>query len=166
MAIARANPGKRILVFGGSIAAVDRLAEIMRQHGLPAEAYHSQLDPEKSKQINTNEFAAWGRDFHVLFAVQKLDEGVDVPEAKIAVMLASGKGDLQMIQRTGRIMRPSKLNEPAQLYLIVASKTSEESLQHKTVQALELPADHVHVTTAKELFKQLSYTPENVLPSQ
>jgi superfamily II DNA or RNA helicase len=149
--IAKANPNKRILVFGGSIAAINWLAEILQKQGIAARAYHSKLSIEDEESVSANEFASWGKDYNVLLAVQKLDEGVDVPDAKIAVMLASGKGDLQMIQRTGRIMRPSASNEPAQLYLVIAAETSEESLRYQTIRALELSKDHVHSLTLNDI---------------
>lgn len=53
-----------------------------------------------------------------------LDEGVDVPDASIAIVLSGSGSTRQFRQRLGRILRPQK-NKKAILYEIVAKKTSE-----------------------------------------
>ena len=66
-------------------------------------------------------------ELRVLVATTVLDEGVDVPDADVAVIL-SGSGQVrQMIQRVGRVLRwtPGKI---ARVYEIVARETIEEAL--------------------------------------
>lgn len=41
----------------------------------------------------------------VIVAPQVLDEGVDVPEADLVVILAASKTRRQMVQRMGRVLR-------------------------------------------------------------
>lgn len=63
----------------------------------------------------------------VLVATTVLDEGVDVPDADVAVIL-SGTGQIrQMVQRIGRVLRwtPGKV---AKVYEIIAAGTVEEAL--------------------------------------
>jgi len=71
------------------------------------------------------------RDFRsgaaqVLIAVKTLDEGIDLPDAKIAV-IAVGSGSMrQRLQRIGRVVRPT--GERALAVSLIARGTSEESV--------------------------------------
>ncbi len=65
--------------------------------------------------------------YRTLVASRVLNEGVDVPDAKVAIVL-SGTGSMrEFIQRLGRVLRRSKDPEKvALLYELVAEATSEE----------------------------------------
>jgi superfamily II DNA or RNA helicase len=52
----------------------------------------------------------------VLLAIRCLDEGVDIPSAKIGIILASSGNVKEFIQRRGRLMRPSTDKEKAIIY--------------------------------------------------
>ncbi len=54
-----------------------------------------------------------------IFAMYCLDEGIDVPEFRGAILVASSRSKRQYIQRRGRILRKSKKEEQAQLYDII-----------------------------------------------
>ena len=72
------------------------------------------------------EYLEWFRQGRVrsIATSRVLDEGVDVPDASIAIVL-SGSGSMrQFRQRLGRILRPSQ-GKMAFLYEVVASGTSE-----------------------------------------
>ncbi|MGK7939375.1 MAG: DEAD/DEAH box helicase [Crocosphaera sp.] len=56
-----------------------------------------------------------------------LNEGVDVPDVKVAIILSGTSSAREYVQRLGRILRKGKeLNKLATLYEIVAEDTSEE----------------------------------------
>lgn len=55
-----------------------------------------------------------------------LDEGVDVPEADLAVILASTKTKRQMIQRMGRVLRKKEDGRLARFALLFVEGTSED----------------------------------------
>jgi superfamily II DNA or RNA helicase len=65
-------------------------------------------------------FAA-GDDLKVLVAIRCLDEGVDIPDARTAYLLASSSNPRQFIQRRGRILRrsPDKTHAEIVDYLAV-----------------------------------------------
>ncbi len=54
-----------------------------------------------------------------------LNEGVDVPEAKVAIVLGGTSGAREYIQRLGRVLRKVE-NKEAMLYEIIARKTLDE----------------------------------------
>jgi DNA phosphorothioation system restriction enzyme len=62
-----------------------------------------------------------GDDLRVLVAMRCLDEGVDIPDARVAYLLASSSNPRQFIQRRGRILRPAPGKDIAEIidYLVV-----------------------------------------------
>ncbi len=55
-----------------------------------------------------------------------LDEGVDVPDANVAVVLSGSGSEREFTQRLGRILRPKDDGGRALLYEVVAGETAEE----------------------------------------
>lgn len=62
-----------------------------------------------------------GNDLRVLVAMRCLDEGVDIPDARVAYLLASSSNPRQFIQRRGRILRRAPGKDMAEIidYLAV-----------------------------------------------
>ena len=54
--------------------------------------------------------------YQVLVAIRCLDEGVDVPPARIAILMASTSNPRQYIQRRGRVLRRYKNKDKAVIY--------------------------------------------------
>lgn len=67
----------------------------------------------------------------VLVAMKILDEGVDIPNAKIAVLMSSTTNPREYIQRLGRILRTYDGKEHAYIYDIIvrAAYTSDDLLK-------------------------------------
>lgn len=57
--------------------------------------------------------------YKVIAAINCLDEGIDIPSTKMAIILASSGNPKQYIQRRGRILRPSKNKDKAILHDIL-----------------------------------------------
>jgi len=55
-----------------------------------------------------------------------LDEGVDVPDANVAVVLSGSGSEREFTQRLGRILRPKADGQRALLYEVVSEETAEE----------------------------------------
>jgi len=66
--------------------------------------------------------------YHVLVAIRCLDEGVDVPPVKIAIILASTGNPRQYIQRRGRVLRRFPGKEKAVIYDIIVVPTLSGSV--------------------------------------
>ncbi len=60
-----------------------------------------------------------------------LDEGVDVPDASIAVILSGSGSEREFVQRLGRILRPTDDDRRAILYEVIAEETSEEGVSSR-----------------------------------
>ncbi|MFC6718095.1 DEAD/DEAH box helicase [Natrialbaceae archaeon GCM10025810] len=60
-----------------------------------------------------------------------LDEGVDVPDASVAVVLSGSGSEREFTQRLGRILRPKEGGGRAILYEVVAAETGEERIAER-----------------------------------
>jgi superfamily II DNA or RNA helicase len=61
-----------------------------------------------------------GDDLRVLVAMRCLDEGVDIPDARVAYLLASSSNPRQFIQRRGRILRRAAGKDLAEILDYIA----------------------------------------------
>ena len=114
--IFRLHLGSRVIVFAGTNAMA---REISLRFLIPCILSHCKKD-ERNDILNG--FAE--RKYPAIVANRVLDEGIDVPEAKVAVVLGGLGSTRQAIQRLGRILRKSG-NENAVLYEVVCESTKE-----------------------------------------
>jgi superfamily II DNA or RNA helicase len=59
-------------------------------------------------------------------AANVLDEGIDVPDAGVAVVLSGSGSEREFTQRLGRVLRPKEDGSRATLYEVVTEETAEE----------------------------------------
>lgn len=114
--IFRLHDGRQTLVFAGSNAMA---IEVSKRFLAPTILSHTR---KKERQEVLEGFTK-GR-FKVLIANQVLDEGVDVPEAKIGVVIGGQGSTRQAKQRLGRILRKTGSSQ-ATLYEVVCENTKE-----------------------------------------
>ncbi|MGA2657477.1 MAG: DEAD/DEAH box helicase family protein [Verrucomicrobiota bacterium] len=114
----RLHPDQRVLVFTGSNAMA---REVSVRFLIPCLLHHCR----KNERRQVLEGFRDGR-FRAIVANQVLDEGVDLPEAKIAVVLGGLSSAKQAKQRLGRILR-RRGQEQALLYEVVCRETKEEA---------------------------------------
>ncbi len=118
----RLHKGQQILVFAGSnIMAI----EVSRRFLVPTILSHTR----KRERLAVLDGFAKGR-FKVLVANRVLDEGIDVPEAKVAVIIGGQGSTRQAKQRLGRVLRKSG-NARATLYEVVCENTKEVQRSRK-----------------------------------
>jgi superfamily II DNA or RNA helicase len=65
-------------------------------------------------------------DYKVLVAMKCLDEGIDIPSAKAAVLMCNSTNPREHIQRIGRIIRRDEGKEIADIYDIIVSPSIEK----------------------------------------
>jgi superfamily II DNA or RNA helicase len=114
--IFRLHAGERVIVFAGSNAMA---RDVSLRFLVPTLLSHSR----KTERLQVLEGFAAGR-FPVIVANQVLDEGVDVPEAKVAVVIGGHASTRQAKQRLGRILRRSG-EAMATLYEVVCEDTHD-----------------------------------------
>lgn len=55
-----------------------------------------------------------------------LDEGIDVPEADLAVVLAASRSRRQMVQRMGRVLRRKEDGRRARFAIVYVNESSDD----------------------------------------
>ena len=117
----------RVIVFAKSVDEVYSLSE---RFLIPGVTYET---PAKERKEILDRFRE-GR-YRAIIASDVLNEGVDVPDAGVAVILAGSASRREYVQRLGRILRP-KENKRAVLYELVTSETGEESAARRRREGL------------------------------
>lgn len=115
----RKHAGERTLIFTDDTATVYRVAAELL---LPAITH---LTPIKERHETLALFRTG--DYPVLITSRVLNEGVDVPEASIAIVLSGTGTEREYVQRLGRILRRMS-GKRATLYELIAEETSEEGV--------------------------------------
>ncbi|WP_166027222.1 DEAD/DEAH box helicase family protein [Streptomyces chilikensis] len=86
--------------------------------GIPTHPYTNRENPRVRREI-LSDFTS-GKGIRVLASMRCLDEGVDIPEARVAYMLASSSNPRQFIQRRGRVLRKANGKKRADIIDFVA----------------------------------------------
>jgi superfamily II DNA or RNA helicase len=107
----------QILIFTESNATV---YDLSRRHLIPA-LTHETKAAERKRVLE----AYRAGEYRVLVTSKVLNEGVDVPEAKVAIVLGGTSSAREYIQRLGRVLRKTG-NLEAVLYEVIARNTVDE----------------------------------------
>lgn len=109
---------EQILIFNESNAVV---YDIARRHLIPA--LTGETKAAERKHILE---AFQAGKYKAIVTSKVLNEGIDVPEAKVAIVLAGTANTREYIQRLGRVLRKAG-NRQAVLFEVIARDTIEES---------------------------------------
>ena len=63
--------------------------------------------------------------YNAIVTSKVLDEGIDVPDAQLGILVSGTGSSREFVQRLGRLLRPKNDNQQARLIEIVSSGTSE-----------------------------------------
>lgn len=125
-ALCQALPGRRTLVFTDTVEQATAAAAIARNAGITAETLHGELD-DRRRGARMAAFRA-GRT-EMIVAPRVLDEGVDVPDADVAVVLSAFQTRRQMVQRLGRVVRRKPDGRSATAVVLYVEGTREDPSQ-------------------------------------
>lgn len=122
-AVAPVLAGRRSLVFTDTVDQAEAAARVLSRAGRTAETIHGELAGDR-RRIRLALFRRG--DLEVLVAPRVLDEGVDVPAAEVAVVLATFRTRRQLVQRLGRVLRVKADGREARLLIAHAVGTAED----------------------------------------
>lgn len=92
------------LVIVRRISTAKKLSEMLNQNGIIADYVTSQTGLEKRMRKIEN---LKNGKLQILVATSLADEGLDIPNLKLIVLLSQGKSRIKLVQRIGRVMRPA-----------------------------------------------------------
>ena len=113
----------RVIVFTASTDLVYRLSE---RFLLPAITHETGAD-ERREILRAFRNGTYSR----IVTANVLDEGVDVPDANVGVLLSGSGSEREFTQRLGRILRPADDGGRAILYELVSAETAEERVANR-----------------------------------
>jgi len=118
---------EKVLLFSESIDSVDIVQRELKKEGVYCGTFHSNND----QSTNMRNLRAWSEGrFNCLLSCRSLEEGLDVPSVRVAIMMSSGSSDRQFIQRMGRVLRPKK-GTTSIVYVVYAQGTLEAAFGEK-----------------------------------
>jgi RNA polymerase primary sigma factor len=113
----------RSILFAQTQEAAAKAVRQMTECGINGAVLTSSMDMSARKQV----FAAFEDGEHELVAAPRLlDEGIDVPAADLAIVLASSRSRRQMVQRMGRVVRKKRDGRLARLAVLYVMDSSED----------------------------------------
>ena len=114
----KSNPEEKVIIFS---RYTDIIREVSRRFLIPRILHNTPKDERKEVLRMFKE----GK-IRILATAMALDEGVDVPDASMAIVISGTGSHREYIQRLGRILRPKK--KVAKLVEIITKRTIEPHL--------------------------------------
>lgn len=128
--LAEKHSGQRTIVFHERVDAANKLFQILKERNRSVTIYHAGIAPV----LRRDNLRLYRRGvFDILVCCRALDEGINVPETAVAILASSTASLRQRVQRLGRVLRPSKGKEFADIYTIYASASEETRLREEAV---------------------------------
>ncbi|WP_019501223.1 DEAD/DEAH box helicase [Pseudanabaena sp. PCC 6802] len=139
---------ERVLIFTNDNATVYRISQDFL---VPAITHQT---PVKERHAILTRFRQG--EYKTLVTSHVLNEGVDVPDASVAILLSGTGSAREYIQRLGRILRRgADPNKQAILYEVIAENTSEERTSERRRGRSERPESYGSNITALPSSRQL-----------
>jgi superfamily II DNA or RNA helicase len=119
--IATKHPSERIMVFSETIESIQKLKELLQNRRIKSMLIDSKLKSKERQKI----LSEWGIEFFPLLSVHTLEIGYDVPEVRVAIILATTSNMNQIVQRIGRTIRKNAGKDTSLIYTIYLSYTHD-----------------------------------------
>lgn len=121
------NIGSKVIVFTQFIKQAEELYKVLRDELGSIVALITSKTGDRDSI-----FRAFARGvYKVIVTTTVLDEGIDVPDADVAIIMSGTGSQRQMIQRVGRVVRATNGKVEARVYEIVTRNTIEEALSEE-----------------------------------
>lgn len=107
----------KILVFHERIEVADEIFNFLKEKGFNVGIYHTGLSlADRIRNISDYRKGVT----NVLVSCRALDEGFDVPESEVGIIVAGTSSVRQWIQRMGRILRRTPEKDYSRIYVVFA----------------------------------------------
>lgn len=96
------------------------------------------------------------RQLQVLVGIKCLDEGIDIPNARIAILMSSSTNPREFVQRVGRVIRQAPGKQPSEIYdfIVIPSEGSTGTglLEKEARRAGHIAINATNYEEVKKLF--------------
>ncbi|MDP8218877.1 MAG: DEAD/DEAH box helicase family protein, partial [Candidatus Theseobacter exili] len=130
--------GQKWIVYCDNQTQLSQVLGSIRSEGYDAYEYHSSMQGDRDKTLSY--FSLNGG---ILVSIKCLDEGVDIPSATHALILASSKNPREFIQRRGRILRKSKNKHLSFLHDAIVTPCKKDDGLFNELSILSAHADQI-----------------------
>lgn len=128
----------RTILFTQTVEAAERAVAIAERRGVQGGVVHATMErPDRQGVFD----AFRDGDVNLIAAPKLLDEGIDVPDADLAIVLSSSRSRRQMIQRMGRVVRRKADGRLARLAVLFVEGTSEDPREGAHEDFIQLVVD-------------------------
>lgn len=134
----------KILLFHERIEIANVIHRFLKEKGFKAGIYHTDL-PIKERIRNIANYRK-GK-INILVSCRALDEGFDVPESEVGIIVAGTSSVRQWIQRMGRILRKTPNKEHSTIYVIFANIVEKDIFKETELKEFEKEAISVELIT-------------------
>jgi len=123
--VTKKEEGKKILIFHESIEKAEQIYSILSNQGFSVGIYHSEIyGPVRRETLYRYKKGM----IRILISCRALDEGVDIPDANIAIIAAYTSSLRQRVQRLGRVLRKHDSKDYATIYTFYSTDKERAQL--------------------------------------
>ena len=123
--IARLEKDQKILIFHESIEKAEEIHTQLQSEGFSVGIYHSQIHGPLRRETLYRYKRGMIR---ILISCRALDEGVDIPDANVAIIAAYTSSLRQRVQRLGRVLRKHPTKDYATIYTLYSTDKERSQL--------------------------------------
>lgn len=127
--------GDRWLVYCDDVNQINRVEDSLQTLNLPLLKYYDAMTGDKSETLSY-----FGNKGGVLLAIKCLDEGIDIPSATHALILASSQNPREYIQRRGRVLRSNQLTGKTHAYIFDPITLTKDEIPLQRTELLRMIA--------------------------
>lgn len=117
-------PTEKIMVFSETLESIERLKDLLKENNIESKI----IDAKVKSKDRSNILDKWGIDFNILLSIHTMELGVDVPQVRIEIILATTSNINQIVQRIGRVLRLSEGKTIALIYIIYVDDTTDNKV--------------------------------------
>lgn len=114
---------RNVVLFHENIEQCKNLSADLNRAGIAASAHHSELDKSERRAVLADFRSGL---LKAIVAPRTLDEGIDVPDASLGILVARTAVERQSIQRAGRILRRAKPDKVPQIVVLCIDGSKDD----------------------------------------
>jgi superfamily II DNA or RNA helicase len=123
ISLIKKHKNKKILVFCEYIKTADYIIKELKKDKIKAGKFHSKMKFAEKQEL----FVKFkNNEISTMITVKSLDEGTNIPDCDMAIIVSGSSVKRQIVQRIGRVVRVSDTKDYAIIYQIYCKNTKDE----------------------------------------